>query len=84
LRMAWRSHYVGHLRAVNNNLLDTYQLKSQNALLDGTVERIERRHISTFDLLDEEELARGTLLAVDQLPATIEYAIEWLIAVADR
>src|SRR5216684_5573510 len=25
-----------------NNLLDTYQLKSQNALLDGTVERIER------------------------------------------
>ena len=41
--MAWRSHYVGHLRAVNNNLLDTYQLKSQNALLDGTVERIERR-----------------------------------------
>ena len=28
IRMAWRSHYVGHLRAVNNNLLDTYQLKS--------------------------------------------------------
>jgi thioredoxin reductase len=43
IRMAWRSHYVGHLRAVNNNLLDTYQLKSQNALLDGNVERIERR-----------------------------------------
>jgi thioredoxin reductase len=43
VHMAWRSHYVGHLRAVNNNLLDTYQLKSQNALLDGQVERIERR-----------------------------------------
>ena len=43
IRMAWRSHYVGHLRAINNNLLDTYQLKSQNALLDGNVERIERR-----------------------------------------
>jgi thioredoxin reductase len=42
VHMAWRSHYVGHLRAVNNNLLDTYQLKSQNALLDGNVERIER------------------------------------------
>jgi hypothetical protein len=41
--MAWRTHYVGHLRAVNNSLLDTYQLKSQNALLDGTVDRIERR-----------------------------------------
>ena len=43
VRMAWRSHYVGHLRAVNNNLLDTYQLKSQNALLDGNIQRIERR-----------------------------------------
>src|SRR6202008_4556124 len=42
IRMAWQTHYVGHLRAVNNNFLDTYQLKSQNAVLDGTVERIER------------------------------------------
>jgi hypothetical protein len=39
--MAWKSHFVGHLRAINNELLDTYQLKSQNALLDGTVERLQ-------------------------------------------
>jgi thioredoxin reductase len=43
IRMAWRSHFVGDLRAINNHLLDTYQLKSQNALLDGNIERIERR-----------------------------------------
>ncbi|WP_327026554.1 NAD(P)-binding domain-containing protein [Micromonospora sp. NBC_01739] len=43
IKLAWQSHYVGHLRAVNNNFLDTYQLKSQNAVLDGTVERIARR-----------------------------------------
>jgi thioredoxin reductase len=48
VHMAWKSHYVGHLRAVNNNLLDTYQLKSQNALLDGHIERIERRDGSYF------------------------------------
>ncbi|WP_348773958.1 NAD(P)-binding domain-containing protein [Micromonospora sp. WMMD714] len=42
VRMAWRTHYVGHLRAVNNNFLDTYQLKSANAILDGTVRRITR------------------------------------------
>jgi thioredoxin reductase len=42
LRLAWKTHYVGHLRAVNNNFLDTYQLKSQNAVLDGTVLSIER------------------------------------------
>ncbi|MFI7351922.1 NAD(P)-binding domain-containing protein [Streptomyces sp. NPDC049936] len=42
LKMAWRTHFVGHLRAVNNNFLDSYQLKSQNAVLDGTVESIEK------------------------------------------
>jgi thioredoxin reductase len=42
VRMAWRTHYVGHLRAVNNNFLDTYQLKSANAILDGNIKSIER------------------------------------------
>lgn len=43
LQFAWETHYVGHLRAVNNNFLDTYQLKSQNALLDGFIEKIEQK-----------------------------------------
>ncbi len=43
LRLAWKTHYVGDLRAVNNDFLDTYQLKSQNTILDADVERIERQ-----------------------------------------
>ncbi|WP_217169528.1 NAD(P)-binding domain-containing protein [Streptomyces sp. AC512_CC834] len=42
LNLAWRTHYVGHLRAVYNNFLDSYQLKSQNALLDGRVLAVHR------------------------------------------
>jgi thioredoxin reductase len=42
VNFAWRTHFVGHLRAVNNNFLDTYQLKSQNMVLDATIRRIER------------------------------------------
>jgi thioredoxin reductase len=42
IKMAWKSHYVGNLRAVNNNLLDTYQLKSQNAILDASITNIRR------------------------------------------
>jgi thioredoxin reductase len=42
IRMAWQSHFVGHLRAVNNNLLDNYQLKVQNAVLDAEVAGIRR------------------------------------------
>ena len=44
-RCGWpgSTHYVGHLRAVNNNFLDTYQLKSaeRGARLRPS-ERIER------------------------------------------
>ncbi|MBV9773659.1 MAG: NAD(P)-binding domain-containing protein [Gemmatimonadetes bacterium] len=43
VNLAWKTHFVGHLRAVNNNFLDTYQLKSQNAILDATIEKIEKR-----------------------------------------
>jgi cation diffusion facilitator CzcD-associated flavoprotein CzcO len=42
LKLAWRTHFVGHLRAVNNNFLDTYQLKTQNAVLDGRVLGVRR------------------------------------------
>jgi len=61
IRFAWKTHYVGHLRAVNNNLLDTYQLKSQNALLDGRVERIERRdgsYVVTFSFSRANEVRK--------------------------
>ena len=40
VKMAWESHYVGNLRAVNNNFLDTYQLKSQNAAIDATIREV--------------------------------------------
>ena len=43
VKLAWNTHFVGHLRAVNNNFLDTYQLKSQNALIDATPLRILKR-----------------------------------------
>ncbi len=70
LKLAWKSHYVGHLRAINNNILDTYQLKLQNALLDATVERIEQRDGKLIAMIrynhanDEvEELAYDRVIA---------------------
>ncbi|GAX35232.1 NAD(P)-binding domain-containing protein [Nodularia sp. NIES-3585] len=42
--LAWKTKYVGHLRAINNNILDTYQLKSQNLLLDATIKKIELKN----------------------------------------
>jgi ubiquinone/menaquinone biosynthesis C-methylase UbiE len=48
------------------------------------LERIRERHISTFDLLDEEEIRAGTERAERELPERVEYAREWLVAVAER
>ncbi|RKN41318.1 NAD(P)-binding domain-containing protein [Streptomyces hoynatensis] len=65
LKLAWRTHYVGHLRAVNNNFLDTYQLKSQNALLDGHVRSIEKR--------DGGYLVRFAFSRADELVKELRY-----------
>lgn len=65
LKLAWRTHYVGHLRAVNNNFLDTYQLKTQNALLDGHVRSIERR--------DGGYLVRFAFSRADELVKELRY-----------
>jgi len=40
IRNAYQTHYVGDLRALNNELLDTYQLKSLDGFLDIDVNDI--------------------------------------------
>ncbi|WP_439148850.1 NAD(P)-binding domain-containing protein [Sulfitobacter sp.] len=43
IKFAWQTHFVGNLRAVNNNFLDTYQLKSQNAVIDAKALEITKQ-----------------------------------------
>ncbi|HEU4347049.1 MAG TPA: NAD(P)-binding domain-containing protein [Actinoplanes sp.] len=67
LNFAWRTHFIGHLRAVNNNFLDTYQLKTQNMVLDGDVLRIERRpddYLVTFSYARRDKVVQ---LAYDRI-----------------
>lgn len=40
VKMAWKTHFFGHLRAVNNDFLDTYILKGQNSVLDAEILKI--------------------------------------------
>ncbi|WP_086931834.1 NAD(P)-binding domain-containing protein [Agarilytica rhodophyticola] len=50
ISMAWTTKYVGHLRAVNNNFLDSYQLKSQNAVLDATIKGISKEEDGSYSV----------------------------------
>ncbi len=59
---------------------------SQRGTLDREValERIRGKHISTFDLISDEEYEAGLARAERELPEQVEYRVEWLLAVALR
>jgi SAM-dependent methyltransferase len=58
----------------------------QRATLDreSALKKIRGRHISTFDLLEEHEYDEGSRRAERELPARIDQALEWVLAVAER
>ncbi len=68
LRMAWKTRFVGHLRAVNNEVLDTYRLKGQNVVIDANVARLyekDGRIAAVFDYKharESEELLYDAVL----------------------
>lgn len=49
---------------------------------DTALERIRGKHISTFDLISDEEYEEGLARAERELPQRVDYRVEWLIAVA--
>jgi len=51
---------------------------------ERALERIRGRYISTLHLLPEDEYRAGLERAERELPASVEYAREWLVAIAER
>jgi len=49
---------------------------------ETALERIRGKHISTFDLISDEEYEAGLARAERELPEQVDYRVEWLIAVA--
>jgi ubiquinone/menaquinone biosynthesis C-methylase UbiE len=60
-------------------LLQQAELSREVAL-----ERIRGRSISTFDLLDEDEIRAGTEKAERELPVRVRYELQYLLAFAQR
>jgi ubiquinone/menaquinone biosynthesis C-methylase UbiE len=48
------------------------------------LERIRGKHISTFDLIADDEYEAGLTRAERELPEQVDYRVEWLIAIAER
>ncbi|HXH96656.1 MAG TPA: methyltransferase domain-containing protein [Gaiellaceae bacterium] len=72
------------LRAAGFAATRTVRLTQHREISRGdALERIRGRHISTFDLLGEDEIAEGTSRAERELRDSVEVRLEWAIVVAD-
>ena len=55
IKHAWQTHYPGDLRAINNTILDMYQLKSLHAAIGFVPKKIERAGNGSLAVTMEEE-----------------------------
>jgi SAM-dependent methyltransferase len=49
---------------------------------EAALEKIRGRHISTFDLIGDDEYGAGVERAERELPERVDYALDWVIVVA--
>lgn len=61
------------------------RLSQTGSLARGdALERIRGKHISTFDLISDEEYEAGLGRAERELPERVDYRVEWLLAIGSR
>ncbi|XP_050391340.2 FAD-dependent oxidoreductase domain-containing protein 2 [Patella vulgata] len=67
VRLSWATHYVGDLRAINNGLLDTYQLKSLDGVLEAAINEVKivKRNGKLFLDLNTEDEEEESLVYLD-------------------
>ena len=51
---------------------------------ESAVERVRERYVSPLQLLDDDEFRAGLGRMEQELPHTVEYTLEWLVAVAHK
>ncbi|CAF1342999.1 unnamed protein product [Rotaria sordida] len=80
VRNAYATHYVGDLRAINNQLLDTYQLKSLDALVETDLmeHELSRRPGDGRIQLKRKKLAMDPSIQERQETATYDLVIRCL------
>jgi SAM-dependent methyltransferase len=73
------------LRAAGFERVEQHRLTQRSSVdRETALERVRRRFISPFQLIDERELEEGVARMQAELPEHNEYALEWLVAVGYR
>jgi thioredoxin reductase len=74
-RHAWQTHYVGDLRAINNTIIDMYQLKSLHATLGMQLTRVRQNADGTLTAEVAEPCPHWTNPGVIRSSFTYDYII---------
>jgi ubiquinone/menaquinone biosynthesis C-methylase UbiE len=81
-RFPTRGELAAELRETGFAGVETTRLDQRATLTrEEALLRLRERHISTFDLIAEDEIDRGLAEAVRTLPETVQYDLRWLVAV---
>jgi thioredoxin reductase len=75
LKFAWETHFVGHLRAVNNNVLDMFQLKSLHAVLNPRIKKITKLENGLLQTQHEYDYPDSSVPGTLKLTREYDYII---------
>ncbi|NJL26853.1 MAG: NAD(P)-binding domain-containing protein [Thermoanaerobaculia bacterium] len=75
IKHAWQTHYPGDLRAINNTILDMYQLKSLHAMIGFRPTKITPRPDGRFDVVMEEDYPHWETPGTGTTTTTYDYVI---------
>lgn len=75
IKHAWQTHYPGDLRAINNTILDMYQLKSLHAMIGFRPKKIVKRPDGRLDVVMEEDYPHWETPGTGTTTTTYDYVI---------
>lgn len=75
VKFAWETHFVGDVRAVNNNIYDMYQLKSLHAVLNPRIKRISKISRNTLQTNHEYDYPNATVPGTLKLTREYDFII---------
>lgn len=73
------------LRSAGFSAVRMLQHVQRNSIPRGeALAKLRGKHISTFDLVDDDEYERGLLRAEQELPREVDTSLHWLLCFAER
>lgn len=75
IQLAWETHFVGHLRSINNTMLEMFHVKALHGALGLCVRKVRRGDNGGFDVVAEEEVPHWREPGMLELQLHYDYVI---------